>query len=145
MIKLKQILLNIARLPTSDQRWIIQKLPNEQRDRLETCQGLDLLQQAQQFRSIKSNPTITPTDNEPTMPLECLQLMNHAPLSAAIVLEQGNYPWKELCLQQLDSNGQIKQALQCQVPDIKPLVKQMILNDWEQSPCFETYLEDDHG
>ena len=142
MYKFKQILLNIARLPSLDQHWILRRLSNEQRVILERWQGLTLLQQAQGFRTLKTSRFIKPSDDSPPMPALCQQLATKSPLYAAIIIDQGLYPWSTLFLQQFDKDGVIKTCLDNHVRDIKPLVKQTLFSEWENAISFESYLKD---
>ena len=69
----------------------------------------------------------------PTLPDYCQQLANKSPLYVAIVLEQAAYPWEDQFLDQFDSDGVIRNALANQVVDIKPLTRQRLFRDWEDS------------
>ena len=160
---LKQILLKIARLPSSDQRWILHRLSNQQRATLTHWPGLKLLQRAQHFRTLKIHYHDAPLNPPITLPACCQHLSTKAPLYVAIVIEQGLYPWTTLFLQQFDQDGLIKASLENHVPDIKPLVKQALFSEWEHSSAehygghvagaplstlrsFDAFLEEDeHG
>ena len=138
MIKqLKQILINVARLPSSDQRWIVRQLSSNQLTTLKQWRGLELLQNAQRFRSLK--PIQVDATPNP-LPAYCKLLATKAPLYAAIVLEQGSYPWRSLFLKRFDTDGAIQSLLANQVADIKPLVKQALLSEWENSLSFDMHL-----
>lgn len=95
------------------------------------------------MKSFKNN--ITPQDPVPVLPVDCQLLAGKCPLYVAIVLEQGTYPWKNEFLKQFDSAGHISAALEDKVCDIKPSVKQALLQDWESHLSFEAYLEGAHG
>jgi len=145
MSKLKQILLNIACLPSSDQRWILRRLSDKQRATLEQKHGLKLLHSAQRFRKLKTkNPGLPLASPEP-IPSYCQKLATKAPLYIAVVIEQGSYPWQALFLQQFDKDGVIKSSLETHVPDIKTLVKEALFSEWENSISFDAYLESGHG
>ena len=145
MTKLKQIMLKIARLPSSDQRWILRKLSSDKQETLQQWQGLKLLQEARRFRKLKpKNPCIR-LDAPPALPAYCQQLATKSPLYIAIVIEQGFYPWRALFLQQFDKNGLINTSLEQHVPDIKPLIKQALFSEWEIALSFESHLENGHG
>lgn len=145
MSKLKQILLNIARLPSSDQRWVLRQLSGEQRVTLEQKHGLKLLQSAQRFRKLKTKNLFLPLASPQPLPAYCQQLATKAPLYIAVVIEQGSYPWQALFLQQFDKDGIIKSSLETHVPDIKRLVKEALFSEWENSISFDAYLENGHG
>lgn len=143
MIKqLKQILVNIAHLPTSDQHWIVQQLTRTQFITFKKWNGLALLNEAQRFRGLaQSDLTI---DQARPLPAYCQQLAIKPPLFTAIIIEQGEYPWVDSFLKQFDVNGAI-QASRERVPYIKPHVKNALFNEWEQSLTFESHLDTTHG
>lgn len=150
--KLKHILLKIARLPASDQRWILGQLSSAQMEQLNQYQGLDLLESAQRFRKLKAKHIALPPFETPQLleaseplPAYCEELATRAPLYAAVVIEQGAYPWESLFLHQFDHEGLIKRSLETQVPDLKPLVKSTLFSEWESRFTFEDYLEPHHG
>ena len=142
MIKqLKHILVSMARLPSVDQRWILKHLSRTEVNTLHRWNGLKLLQDAQRFRSL-SIPLEAPPK---TLPAICQKLALKAPLYAAIVINQGSYSWAELFLQKFDLDGIIQTMLDNQLLDIKPIVKQAVFNEWQQSLSFETILDANHG
>ena len=145
MNRLKQILLKIACLPLSDQRWVLHRLSAEQRVTLEQKHGLKLLQNAQRFRILKMKNLSLSLASPPPLPEYCQQLATKEPLYIAVVIEQGSYSWQSLFLQQFDKDGTIKSLLESHVPDLKPLVKQALFNEWQQSISFDAYLENKHG
>ena len=143
MIKqLKQILVTIARIPPSDQRWIVRRLTTEQLATFNQWQGLTLLQDAQRFRKLK----LKRIDTSPNpLPDYCKQLTTKAPLYTAIILEQGSYSWHSVFLKRFDKNGVVKALLDNQVGNIKPSVKQALWNEWENSLSFEMHLDTING
>ncbi len=143
MIKqLKQILVTIARIPPSDQHWIVRQLTIDQLARFNQWQGFSLLQDAQRFRKLK----LQCFDASPNpLPAYCKQLTTKAPLYTAIILEQGSYSWHSVFLKRFDKNGEIKALLDNQVSDIKPSVKQALWNEWENSLSFEMHLDTING
>lgn len=147
MIKqLKHIMFNIARLPSVDQRWILRHLSATEMKTLNTWQGLKLLKDAQRFRSLKACDLSLSLNEAPEpLPAFCKDLATETPLYAAIIIEQGRYPWKNLFLSQFDTQGAIKASLENQVLDIKPRVKEAVFTEWENSISFERLLEDAHG
>ncbi len=147
MIKqLKHILVNIARLPSVDQRWILRRLSNTELKTLNQWDGLKLLQDAQRFRTLKAADLFFPQDvRPPVLPAFCRELAGKAPLFVAIIIEQCKKPWTVQFLQNFDGTGIIQAALTNQVRVIKPMVKQAVLCEWEQSISFEHLLDDAHG
>ena len=159
MIKqLKKIMFNIARLPTADQRWLLQRLSSTEMATLNKWRGLKLLDDAQRFRSLKPDDVRHPEQSEGSPDARemsrkarhdvglCQLLAMKAPLYAAIIIEQGSYPWALTFLNQFDENGAIQTLLNNQVLDLKPIVKQAVFNEWERLVSFESWLDDDpHG
>lgn len=149
--QLKQILLNIAQLSNADQRWILRKLPHAQLTTLKQNQGLTLLKEAQRFKKLNQHNQVKaltlPETKQTLEPLPdyCQDLANKSPLYSAIILEQGNLTWGAAFLEQYDDQGAIKNALEQQVPDLKPLVKEAVFEEWEKSYSFAAYLEAEHG
>lgn len=128
--QLKQIMLKMVRLSATDQRWILRQLPDEQLARLKNHQGLDLLDSAQRFRKLNVTNLALPATIPKPLPLYCAQLAMKAPLYIAIILEQGDYPWQSLFLQQFDSEKRIAAMLENRVPDIKLSVRQALYEHW---------------
>ncbi len=147
MIKqLKHILVNIARLPSVDQRWILRRLSKLELKTLNQWHGLKLLKDAQRFRTLKADDLSLPqAAPPPVLPAFCRDLAGKAPLFAGIIIEQHNQPWTVQFLHHFDSDGIIQAALENQVLDIKLMVKQAVFNEWEQSISFDHLLDDAHG
>lgn len=147
----KELLVKIARLPRADQRWILRQLSDDQLSTFNQNQGMELLEEAQRFRNLKTKNLLTLMNNPQTLdekdplPLFCEQLAKKNPLYAAVVIEQGGYPWESIFLQKFDSDGLIKKSLENQVPDLKALVKNTLFKEWEQSLSFENHLENENG
>lgn len=142
MIKsLETILLKIAQLSPSNQRWILKRLTDTQRQSLRKHQGYRLLHDATQ------GLTFTKQKTEPLHPIPayCQQLATKAPLYAAIVIHQNTPSWTSRFLEQFDKGDVIKTILENQVLDIKPHIQQAVLNEWEQLISFENYLEEANG
>jgi len=135
----------MARLPSSDQRWILRQLPTEQLLTFKRYQGLELLQAAKRFRRLKIKHLALPLDSPKPLPACCQQLASKAPLYVAIVLEQGSYSWQAQFLQQFDTDAAIRTFLENQVPDLKNLVKHKVFREWEKTLSFEEHLEDCYG
>lgn len=143
--QLKQVLLKIARLPAVDQRWILHQLSAEQRIALQNHQGLEILKAARRFRKLPQQPPEPLLATSEALPTYCQQLAGESPLYAAIVIEQGLFPWRSRFLSEFDIEGTIQSALNCQVPDIKSPVKQALFHEWEARLSFDGYLENQHG
>lgn len=142
---LKRLLLQIARLPKSDQRWILNQLSAEQHAQLQSHQGMTWLNEAQRFKTLPVPKTTAPVAQEHTLPAFAQTLLLEAPLYAAIVLDQGAFPWQSQLLQNNDQDGAIRQALDALVPDIKEPVKKAVFEEWRQQLPFEHLLEHPHG
>ena len=143
---LKQILFKLARLPSSDQRWILHQLSSTERNTLMQFQGMKLLLEAQRFRTLKTCDLprpVTPAQN--VLPQFCQQLAVKTPLYVAIILEQAAYPWTMQFLEQFDPEGVIQHLLEHQVLDVKPVVKHRVWCEWEKAIGFERLLDDSHG
>lgn len=136
---LKPILLQIAQLPSKDQRWILHKLSDSQRNILKKWDGLNFLKNALNTKA--SDLKIA----QELLPDYCRELMTKPPLYAAIVLEQGAYSWAPLFLEQFDTKLLLRTLTDNKVPDIKPSVKRAIFNEWMASLSFESHLDAHHG
>ncbi len=71
-------------------------------------------------------------------------LATKMPLYAAIVIEQGGYEWTHLFLERFDRDGAIQALLKNHVLDVKPLVKQAVLDEWMRLNSFDNLLDDSH-
>ena len=137
-VNLSNILQKISRLPSVDQRWILRKLPENQRDLLKKESGISWLQELQ---GLKPEPVLI----QNKLPTYAYDLAAKPPLYTAIVLEQGNYSWQDNFLQQFDEDGNIRKSLEFKTPTLKILTKQAVFNDWQNMRSFDSYLETDHG
>ena len=149
--RLKQILLKMVRISSSDQRWILRQLTDDQLAKFKRYNGSDILESAKRFRNMDIKHLVMPTALQNPLPACCTQLAMKAPLYAAIILEQGSYPWQSDFLKQFDSDNLVSDMLENRVPDIKEAVKQALYSEWESTKDmddlqpFENYLEDVHG
>lgn len=143
--QLKPLLLQIARLPSVDQHWIMRQLSKAELNTFKQYNGLKQLQEARRFRTLKPNDVCLPIQKATLLPDVCQQLALKPPLYAAIILEQGSYSWRTLFLDQFDADGTIQSLLENQVMDVKSVVKQAVFNEWEQSVSFESLLDEAHG
>jgi len=141
----KHLLVQIARLPARDQRWILNRLSPAAQSGFSRRNGPALLKEAARFSALARLDLSLPNEPATALPAYANALAIRAPLYAAIVIEQGNYPWTPVFLNQFDTTGTIQSLMTNQVLDIKPAVKQAVLNDWESALSFEQQLEASHG
>ncbi|ARG96962.1 hypothetical protein [Legionella micdadei] len=144
--QLKSILLKIARLPKTDQRWIIDQLSKEKKTLFKQINGVQLLHQAQHFRKLKGDISLL-IGSGPLNSDLYKRLANHSPLYIAIVLEQGQYDWQNDFIRAFDQDGKIKTLLKTQVKQLKLSPKQALFKQWEntQSLSFDNYMESMNG
>jgi len=141
---LKEILLKIAHLPKRDQNWIISQLSTKQKTLFTQLQGPSLLLRARRFRNLKREEQPLP-ERPPLIPLYYQSLANYCPLFIAIILEQGQDPWKDQFLSLFDSENQIKNLLNSPLlAQIKTAPKQRLFTQWKNSHPFTNYLESTH-
>lgn len=151
--ELKAILLAVARLPLSDQRWILKKLPADQRATFEQLNGLRHLEEALRFKALQLDDHKRAGRHcEAQTDTSCVNTNDHwailalkDPLYIAIILKQGNYEWTTDFLQQYDQEGAIEALMADQVNCLKPLSKQALFIAWEKHGSFEDYLEKSNG
>lgn len=138
---LKQILLKMARLAKSDQRWIISKLSSIEAQRFKQEQGEQLLQDARRFRQLNVDLQPLISTNTPKTPPFQQRLAEYPRLYIAIVLEQGNYFWQEQFLTRFDQEGSIKHLLATEVKTLKLATRQVLFKQWENSLSFDEHVE----
>lgn len=139
--RFKAILLSIARLSVSDQRWILKRIPQHLQAKFEQLDGPQQLQQARRFRTLAiSGPSefIPPV---PSLPEGCDWLAEQDPLYIAAILEQGKFTWMNDFLKKYDEDKQILMSLNHDIKQIKPMTKQMLFMMWKKNLSFEHYLE----
>ncbi len=141
----KQILLQISRLPARDQRWIVKQLSPAAQSRFSQKNGPALLKEAARFSAVAPQDSALPDEPCIALPAYANALAIRAPLYVAIVMEQGRYPWAGVFFNAFDTSGAIRSLMDNQVLDIKPQVKQAVLNAWEASLSFEQHLETSHA
>lgn len=142
--ELKEILIKIAALPRSDQRWIISKLPDQQTAIFKQMQGEQQLEKARRFRCLNTKHALTKL----TPPLASTYpqaLANYPPLYIAIVLEQGKFPWQESFLQAVDQDDTVKFLLYNRVQELKDAARQALFKQWEANSSLQSFLEQNHG
>ena len=152
---LKAILIKIAQLSHSNQRWILNRLTTTQKLSLKKHQGYAFLHKAacgnkslnhsQENAPTTQQEETTGNSHETRLPAYCQQLALKEPLYVAIVIEQSEASWGLRFLERFDHDSTIKTLLENQVLDIKPVVKEAVFNEWQQSIPFEDYLEEVHG
>lgn len=138
---LKQILLKMARLSKSDQRWIISKLSSAEAQRFNQEQGEQLLRDARRFRKLNTDLQPLICRNTQKTPSFHQRLSEYPALYIAIVLEQGNYVWQEQFLTRFDQDGSIKHLLTTQVKPLKCSTRQVLFRQWENTLSFDEQME----
>lgn len=132
----ESLLLKMARLPAVDLHWVLNQLTETNRRAFKRHHGFHFLKMA--HGKIERNTP--PPEPKETLPGIGVALAKKAPLYAAVILEQGQYPWAPLFLAQKDTSGLIQVALNQDVLDLKPAVKLALWQEWEASFSFEHYL-----
>lgn len=140
----KKIILNIAKLPRSDQKWVLNQLAPKQREQFKQLQGDSLLQDAYKFRHLPC-PEVPQITKETQLPDACQQLSQKDPLYIAIILEQGQFTWEQLFLQNCMQKNQITGHLHTSVKELKPATKSYVFQQWQANLSFQEQLETTHG
>ncbi|QDP72914.1 hypothetical protein FOG18_10245 [Legionella israelensis] len=140
---MKNLLLEIARLPKKHQLWIIKHLPDELRKGLVKKKGLLLLKQARHFAKIKAKQQVSLPVYLPEM---CKSLNKTSELFTAIILYEGQFSWAEDFLKQHPhQEEQVRIYLAGKVKDIKPTVRQTVFQQWTKKTSFAEFIEVSHG
>lgn len=142
--KLKRLILKIVALSSADQQWIMGKLTADQQKKFEQYQGKELLDQAQRFRKLTCPKTIT-IEHEVQLPALCQHLMQQEPLFIAIILEQGEFHWKQQFLNSLTNGNEIQQLIYDQVSSLKPITRLATFKIWQDQLDFDDQLVIPHG
>jgi hypothetical protein len=140
----RKLLLKIAALPKTDQKWMLNKLTTSQQQQFERLHGNVLLREAKRFQKLSPVNT-APEKPVIQIPSFCQELMHQEPLYIAIILEQGQFAWQEPFLKSLDQEEYIKQLLDEQVSFIKPLTKSNVLKQWQTHLSFDDQLAISNG
>ncbi len=141
----KYWLNRISRLSHQDQRWLIKNLSPEARLRFEAQGGDKLLLNAQRFRKLKvAAPQIT-APKAISLPSYCQELANQHPLWIAIILEEGQFTWKDKFLTLYDLEGYINTALEECVPSIKHIARSTLFQHWQNQLSIDAHWEINHG
>lgn len=141
----KALILDLARLPRKDQRWVIKHLSETQQARFQQLDGLSLLKAAQRFRRVQQVPVIDQVNPSSPEPTDYQALAKQTPLYAAIVLDQSEYSWREGYLKTCDQEGVIRSLLVDTIPDLKAATKQAVFQAWQQANSFIAFLEQNDG
>lgn len=142
MNKLKPLLLRIASLPLSDQRWIIRQLTPKQKRLFVQHKATSLLNTARRFAKL---PIPKLKIAEPTLPHFCKELNHQPPLYVAIILEQGAFPWEELFLAHYTQHHNLSAWPIDGIEQLKPATKAALFNQWKAQLHFEDLLEVGNG
>ncbi|EHL30350.1 hypothetical protein [Legionella drancourtii] len=142
--ELKQILLNLAKLPHTDQQWVLKQLTAKQNAQFNKLQGHSLLRDARKFRKL-SAPQIPMLQQEIPLPEACQQLHQEDPLYIAIILQQGQFSWEQQFLATCPQKHPINELVQTEVKALKPATKSLVFQQWQAQLSFQDHLETIHG
>lgn len=138
----KQLLLKIAALPLRDQKWMLNQLTAEQQEQFKLMQGTDLLQQARRFRTI-SCPEVKPSSIN--LPALCHSLKQEDPFYIALILEQGQFHWREQFLLSHEHGDEIQHLMNEKISALKSSTKLSAFKQWQSQLSFEDQLVMNHG
>ncbi|KGP63298.1 hypothetical protein EP47_09200 [Legionella norrlandica] len=144
MNNLKILLLKIASLPPSDQRWILNQLTPSEKERFNKINGSFLLRKAQQFRKI-SLSQLPHEAKTAQLPKLCEKLKRQDPLYIAIILEQGQFTWAKPFLTSIGNSEEIKRLMNTVAPSLKPAAKLCVFKQWQSQLDFHDQLEIRNG
>lgn len=140
----KKILLQIATLHRTDQKWILKQLTEEQSVQFNRLQGSSLLSQAQRFRGLVF-ADLVPDTKEPQLPALCSTLEQQEALFIAIILEQGQFSWQNQWLATHPLRENIISLSRTRVPAIKPATRLTLFQQWQTQLDFSDQLAVSHG
>lgn len=129
----KHMLLKIAALPLSDQRWMIKKLTAQQKRTFTQHKGTTLLWEARRFANLpvpNNQPVL------PKLPDLCTELKNLPPLLVAIILEQGQFSWAQAFIAEYPYSLPNEE-----VTRLKAATKLALFNQWQKKLSFADQLE----
>jgi hypothetical protein len=138
---LKHILLDIARMSYTHQKWLLNQLSPESRHRLNQHQGEALLEQAQRFSAIA---TPMPPARQP-LPTWCDALRQMPPRFIAIILAEGTFDWQQTFLNTCDERQQIERLLHHEIPLMTRATQSFVATTWHKSFSFSNHMECIHG
>ncbi|MBL7479152.1 hypothetical protein [Legionella bononiensis] len=142
--ELKKLLLKIAALPKSDQKWILNQLTANQQKQFELLEGNKLLAKARRFRTLAYEDSVT-VNPDLKLPALCHDLKHQDSLYIAIILDQGQFPWREQFIQSLNNGNEIQQIMNDQVKTLKPDTKSSVFRQWQNQLNFDDQLVMNYG
>ena len=140
----KQLLIQLAKQSQADQKWILSKLPDKQREQFNRLQGDPLLKEAHRFRKVYIND-IPQLKDIAKLPAFCEALCQKHPLFIAIILEQGQFQWSEQFLEANDQSDEIKRFLNEETNKIKPATRHSFFKNWQERLDFKDQMESLNG
>ncbi|KTC68305.1 hypothetical protein Lbir_2907 [Legionella birminghamensis] len=117
MNNLQDILLAIGKLPIRDQQWVLSKLPETSKRKLDKAQS----------HPRESHPPELITDT--SLPVYCNDLAGKDRLYIAIVLEQGQFIWKERFLSEFSLFEELN-LLEESLKNISDSSKKILYEEW---------------
>lgn len=140
----KTLILKIANLPLTDQKWVLGQLTTSQLEQFTQWQGNSLLNKARQFRKLPY-PKLPQISKTIQLPDVCKELKQQTSLYVAIILEQGQFEWEQQFLQSIEQRDEIIQLINETVGFIKPASKACVFRQWEMQLSFIDQLENISG
>lgn len=140
----KKILLKIAALCQSDQQWILNQLTEKQQQQFELMKGTPLLTQAHRFRKLTHQESVQ-VPQKSRLPALCHDLMEQDLLYIAIILEQGQFAWRDQFIESLQEGEAIHHLLNDQVKRIKADTKAHVFQHWQAQLEFDDQLVMHYG
>lgn len=139
--KFKALLVRLAGMRLSDQRWLLKQLSPEHQRLFEAHQGTSLLKQARRFNKLPSQAL---QDTKPIqyLPQRAVNLHEKPALYTAIVLSQGQFHWEDAFLNAHPEQDLIHDLTEGVVKQIKPATKACLLQHWQGQLSFDAQLED---
>ncbi|KTD51316.1 hypothetical protein [Legionella quateirensis] len=142
--ELKKLLLKIAALPRSDQKWILNQLTASQQKQFELLEGKKLLAKARRFRAFAYQDSVKVTP-ELKLPALCDELKHQDSLYIAIILERGQFPWSEHFIQSLNNGSEIQHIMNDQVKTLKSDTRSHVFRQWQNQLNFDDQLVMNYG
>jgi hypothetical protein len=140
----KSLLLKIATLSLTDQKWILNQLTSRQQELFTQWQGKSLLNKARRFRKLPY-PQLPQRPESEQLPDLCQGLRTKTSLYVAIILEQGHFEWEQQFLHSNEQKDEIKQLMKEVVCCIKPATKVCTFKQWQSRLSFIDQLENING
>ncbi|RAP36955.1 hypothetical protein B1207_05865 [Legionella quinlivanii] len=117
MNNLQDIVSAIGKLALRDQRWILSKLPEAKKKQLDNM--------SENQKAAVSNTMI-----EDDLPGFCRSLATKDPLYIAIILEEGQFIWKEQFLNEFNLLDRIN-SIETSLANISNTSKSLVYAEWE--------------